>query len=62
MVYSRCSKSVVRDKWEAKRSVYEETISKKLGVSWSCPIDYGTIWHYADDGFAKQDPGLLVTQ
>ena len=51
----------MRDDWESKRSDFEQKTSSLLGVPWSFPVDYSTIWSYAEDGYAKQNPGDLVS-
>jgi len=52
----------LRDYWEPEKPQLEARLSALMGVPWIVDIDIGGVYAYAKEGYAKDNPGKMITK
>lgn len=52
----------VRDNWEVKVPELEANLSSTMGVPWKISVDPGYIYSFAEDRYAKESTGKMLTK
>jgi hypothetical protein len=53
---------VVRDNWEGRKAGLEEELTTLFGQPWTIEVNPNQIYAYAEEGYAKESPGSMISQ
>ncbi|EHK42758.1 hypothetical protein TRIATDRAFT_33139 [Trichoderma atroviride IMI 206040] len=59
--FSLAVRKNIRDEWENRKPDYEDRISAVLGAPWKIDIDLRQVCAYAEDGYAAEAPGSMIS-
>ncbi|RFU79652.1 hypothetical protein TARUN_2567 [Trichoderma arundinaceum] len=59
--FSLAVRKNIRDEWENKKNDYEKKISDLLGEPWKIDISLHQVCAYAQDGYATNTPGSMIS-
>jgi hypothetical protein len=54
--------SIVRDRWDSVKGEFEQTLSDVLGEAWTIDVNPNQLYAYAEEGYAKEQPGAMIAQ
>ncbi|KAL2210776.1 hypothetical protein CC79DRAFT_541079 [Sarocladium strictum] len=52
----------LRDNWEGRKAGLEEELTTLFGQPWTIEVNPNQIYAYAEEGYAKESPGSMISQ